>query len=130
MAIPDYESLMLPLLTIAAEANGVEKKLSVAVDELADTFKLTEEERTELLPSGATFKFASRVSRQSGHRPVRGRSLKKEGNEGGIHYDLHLYARGIDFCTRIHVPYRPDRWHATGKLYDRLRSRRVGSGSL
>lgn len=62
MAIPDYEALMLPLLKIAATANGQEIRLSVAADELAAQFKLTDKERTELLPSGGTFKFASRVS--------------------------------------------------------------------
>lgn len=62
MPIPDYEILMLPLLNIAAGAGGTETKLSDAVDELAIRFKLTDAERTELLPSGGTFKFSSRVS--------------------------------------------------------------------
>jgi restriction system protein len=60
--IPDYETLMLPLLNIAATANGKEVQLTVAVDKLAEDYKLTEEERRELLPSGGTFKFSSRVS--------------------------------------------------------------------
>lgn len=62
MAIPDYETLMLPLLQIAAEANGQEVPIVSAVDKLAGRFKLTDEERRELLPSGGTFKFSSRVS--------------------------------------------------------------------
>lgn len=61
MAIPDYQTLMLPLLELAARANGGEVNLGAAVDELAERFGLTDRERTELLPSGATFKFASRV---------------------------------------------------------------------
>ena len=56
MPIPDYESLMLPLLEIASRANGEEVKLSIAADQLARLFKLTEKERTELLPSGGTIK--------------------------------------------------------------------------
>ena len=62
MAIPDYETLMLPLLHLAAEANGQEVPLPAAVSKLADQFNLTDEERQELLPSGGTFKFPSRVS--------------------------------------------------------------------
>jgi restriction system protein len=62
MAIPDYETLMLPLLKIAAETNGQEVPLIAAVDKLANQFKLTDDERRELLPSGGTFKFSSRAS--------------------------------------------------------------------
>ena len=62
MAIPDYQTLMLPLLELAAKAKGEEVGLSTAVDELAERFGLTDNERTELLPSGASFKFASRVA--------------------------------------------------------------------
>jgi restriction system protein len=62
MSIPDYETLMLPLLGIAAGANSDGVKLSVAADQLAERFSLSENERTELLPSGGTFKFSSRVS--------------------------------------------------------------------
>ena len=62
MAIPDYETLMLPLLKIAVEANGDVVPLVGAVEKLANQFQLTEEDRRELLPSGGTFKFSSRVS--------------------------------------------------------------------
>ena len=62
MPIPDYETLMLPLLRIASAANGSEVQLLAAIGQLAEEYKLTDEERTELLPSGGTFKFSSRVS--------------------------------------------------------------------
>ncbi len=62
MPIPDYETLMLPLLEIARGADGDGVKLLDAADQLAKRFKLTDKERTELLPSGGTFKFSSRVS--------------------------------------------------------------------
>jgi restriction system protein len=62
MPIPDYETLMLPLLQLAAEANGQEVALPAAVGKLTDQFNLTDDERQELLPSGGTFKFSSRVS--------------------------------------------------------------------
>jgi restriction system protein len=57
MPIPDYETLMLPLLQLAAEANGQEVALPAAVGKLTDQFNLTDDERQELLPSGGTFKF-------------------------------------------------------------------------
>ncbi|HBY93587.1 MAG TPA: restriction endonuclease [Chloroflexi bacterium] len=53
---------MLPLLRIAAAARGNEVSLIDAIDQLAAEYKLTDEERKELLPSGGTFKFSSRVS--------------------------------------------------------------------
>ncbi|MDD5175967.1 MAG: restriction endonuclease [Sterolibacterium sp.] len=62
MPIPDYETLMLPLLEIATATNSEGVKLSDAANQLAVRFKLTDKERTELLPSGGTFKFSSRVS--------------------------------------------------------------------
>ena len=62
LAIPDYESLMLPVLKLAAAAAPNAVASPSAVQALADQFRLTPEERTALLPSGGTFVFASRVS--------------------------------------------------------------------
>ena len=59
MAIPDYESLMLPLLRLSAD--GSVHKFSDAVEILADEHGLSDEERTELLPSGAQPVFRNRV---------------------------------------------------------------------
>jgi len=50
---------MLPLLHLISD--GKEYTLNEAVDKLAKQFKLTDEERAELLPSGQTFLFGSRV---------------------------------------------------------------------
>lgn len=49
MAIPDYQTLMLPVLTIAAEG---ETGVPLAAKKIADRLGLTEEEREEMLPSG------------------------------------------------------------------------------
>ena len=49
MAIPDYQSLMLPLLQIAAAG---ETRVPVAAQSIADRFGLTQPEREEMLPSG------------------------------------------------------------------------------
>lgn len=59
MPIPDYQSLMLPVLKLAAD--GEEHKFSHAVDALADQFDLSQEERNELLPSGSQAVFNNRV---------------------------------------------------------------------
>lgn len=59
MAIPDYQSVMLPLLRLAAD--GREHSAREAVEQLADHFSLSEDERKELLPSGAQATFDNRV---------------------------------------------------------------------
>jgi restriction system protein len=58
MAIPDYESLMLPVLRSAA---GGEVKIGDVVEQLADELGLTQDERAQLLPSGRQTTFANRV---------------------------------------------------------------------
>ncbi len=50
MSIPDYETLMLPLLKIMAD--GKEHEPRELTESLADQFKLTSEERKQVLPSG------------------------------------------------------------------------------
>lgn len=59
MPIPDYQTVMLPLLEIAAD--GKEHHIRQAMQNLADYFNLTEDERKELLPSGVSSIFNSRV---------------------------------------------------------------------
>jgi restriction system protein len=49
MAIPDYQTLMLPVLQLANEG---EQRVADVVDLIADKLGLTEEERQKLLPSG------------------------------------------------------------------------------
>lgn len=49
MAIPDYQTLMLPVLTVAAEG---ETRVPVAAQIIADRLGLSEDEREEMLPSG------------------------------------------------------------------------------
>ena len=52
MAIPDYETLMLPLLKFAGDGN--EHTTREAIEFTSKTFGLTEEELKQLLPSGTT----------------------------------------------------------------------------
>ncbi|MGH7405548.1 MAG: restriction endonuclease [Candidatus Methylomirabilales bacterium] len=60
MAIPDYQSIMLPLLRFAADGN--EHSLREAIEGLAEKFRLSEAERKELLPSGQQPTFDNRVA--------------------------------------------------------------------
>ncbi len=59
MAVPDYQSIMLPLLRIAADEK--EHRLSEVTEALARQFNLTDQERKELLPSGRQARFDNRV---------------------------------------------------------------------
>lgn len=60
MTVPDYQSVMLPLLK--ALGDGEEHGLHEVIKTLADQFELTDEERRELLPSGRQAKFDNRVA--------------------------------------------------------------------
>jgi restriction system protein len=59
MPIPDYQTLMLPLLNTARD--GFEHTMRETIECLADELSLTQEEQTELLPSGQQAIFANRV---------------------------------------------------------------------
>ena len=58
MPIPDFQTLMLPVLRLA---DAGEIKVADAVGRIADEFALTDQEREELLPSGRQAKIANRV---------------------------------------------------------------------
>jgi restriction system protein len=60
MAIPDYQTIMLPLLKFAGDGKVHSKH--EAVEYLANEFELTEQERKELLPSGKQGLFDNRVA--------------------------------------------------------------------
>lgn len=90
--IPDYQSLMLPLLI--AIQDGQEYRMSDVVDRLADEFDLTREERTQLLPSGQDKVFKNRVGWAKFY-------LKKAGlidsKRRGI---FHISAQGKEVLSR------------------------------
>ncbi|GJD41970.1 restriction endonuclease [Methylobacterium bullatum] len=58
MAIPDFQTLMLPVLR---EAAAGEVRIGDVVERLTDSFHLNPEERSHLLPSGRQTTFANRV---------------------------------------------------------------------
>ncbi len=59
MAIPDYQTLMLPVLKYAEDGN--EHSLRETIEALSQQFQLTKEEKKELLPSGKQSVFDNRV---------------------------------------------------------------------
>ena len=79
MAIPDFQSVMLPLVKILGD--GQERTMREVTDQLAESFHLTDQEREELLPSGQQSIFSNRVAWAKSHlkaaglleNPVRGR---------------------------------------------------------
>ena len=79
MAIPDFQSVMLPLVKVLGD--GQERTMREVTDLLAESFHLTDQEREELLPSGQQSIFSNRVAWAKSHlkaaglleNPVRGR---------------------------------------------------------
>lgn len=59
MTIPDYQTVMLPFLQFLSDEQ--ERSFRETVDNLADHFQLSEEERKEMLPSGTQVIFKNRV---------------------------------------------------------------------
>jgi restriction system protein len=68
--IPDFQTLMLPLLELLKDKK--EHSANDIVDILAEKFTLSDDEKRELLPSGVDFLFRNRVSWAKTH-------LKKAG---------------------------------------------------
>jgi restriction system protein len=60
MAVPDYQSVMLPLLELASD--GEEHSLGDAIEVLADRFGLSAADRDGLLPSGTQRTWNNRVA--------------------------------------------------------------------
>lgn len=59
MPIPDFQRVMLPLLQHTLDKK--EHNLSETEDHLAQLFKLTQDERNEMLSSGKQTRFSNRV---------------------------------------------------------------------
>lgn len=59
MSVPDFQTLMLPFLKILGD--GYSHSFSEMTERLAAEFRLTDEERRELLPSGRQAKFDNRL---------------------------------------------------------------------
>jgi restriction system protein len=92
MAIPDYQTIMLPLLKFLGDEK--EHTIREAIDKLGDQFNLTPEERRELLPSGQQAIFNNRVGWA---RTYMKKALLVESTRRGF---LHITARGKDVIVQ------------------------------
>lgn len=101
MAIPDYQTCMLPLLK--RYADGAEHTVRETSDTLADEFRLTEEERRAMLPSGLQGLFDNRVNWA---RTYIKKAALIESSKRGVH---KITKRGLDVLkqkpARIDVTY-------------------------
>ncbi len=57
MTIPDFQSVMLPILQYAGD--NQEHAIGDVIEALASFFSLNDDERKELLPSGRQFRFTT-----------------------------------------------------------------------
>lgn len=88
MPIPDFQTLMLPMLEILAD--GKEYTIKEIIELLSNKFNLTQEERNELLPSGQQYIFDNRVGWTRTH-------LKKAGLlESPKRAIVHITEKGLD----------------------------------
>ena len=131
MPIPDYQTLMRPLLQLAVD--GQTHPLRAAVEILANQYRLTDSERTAMLPSGAQTVFSNRVGwarsylKQAGalHSPQRGHFVITERGrqllqQNPLHIRLTTLAQFPefqDFKNRRRT-IKADNGRDTGQLLD------------
>lgn len=113
MAIPDFQSLMLPVLRLAAAG---ETRVPDAADAIANELGLSEAERGEVLPSGRNLRLRNRIHwakfymTKAGliETPTRGRFVASEAgrallrtNPAGINVEaLKQYPAFIEFYSK------------------------------
>ena len=119
--IPDYQTVMLPLLRLASDEQ--EHSSRGAIEKLADQFKLSEQERKELLPSGRQATFDNRVgwartymkkaglleSKRRGYFKITSRgleALQKDPQTINVKY-LEQYPEFVEFRTKRTVADKP-----------------------
>jgi restriction system protein len=121
MTIPDYQTVMLPLLRLASDEQ--EHSVREAIEKLADQFELSEQERKELLPSGRQATFDNRVgwartymkkaglleSKRRGYFKITGRGLEvlQKGPQAINVKFLEQYPEFIEFRTKRTTTDKP-----------------------
>ena len=92
MPIPDYQTCMLPFLEFLSDEK--EHSVSETVDQLANRFNLTDEERKEMLPSGQQAIFNNRIGWA---RTYLGKAGLLEGTRRGY---FRITQRGLDVLEK------------------------------
>ncbi|OQW42119.1 MAG: restriction endonuclease [Proteobacteria bacterium SG_bin4] len=92
MPIPDYQTLMLPLLRLAGDSQ--EHRFRDAIERLASEFSLTDEERGTMLPSGTAPLFDNRVGWA---RTYLKQAALIESQKRGF---FHITPRGLELLSR------------------------------
>jgi restriction system protein len=80
VVVPPVQDIMLPLLRMANQANGQPVAIRNTVQKLADEMGLSDNDRTELLPSGRQSRFANRVTWAASH--LRGAKVLESAGRG------------------------------------------------
>lgn len=121
MTIPDYQTVMLPLLRLASDEQ--EHSSRGAIEKLADQFELSDQERKELLPSGRQATFDNRVgwartymkkaglleSKKRGYFKITSRgleALQKDPQTINVKF-LEQYPEFVEFRTKRTVADKP-----------------------
>jgi restriction system protein len=121
VTIPDYQTVMLPLLRLASDEQ--EHSSRGAIENLADQFELSEQERKELLPSGRQATFDNRVgwartymkkaglleSKQRGYFKITSRgleALQRDPQTINVKF-LEQYPEFVEFRTKRSVVDKP-----------------------
>jgi restriction system protein len=92
MPIPDYQTLMLPLLRLAGDSQ--EHRFRNAIEQLASEFSLSDEERGTMLPSGTAPLFDNRVGWA---RTYLKQAALLESHKRGI---FRITARGLELLAK------------------------------
>lgn len=125
MPIPDFQSVMRPLMDVISD--GKEHSIRETLDRLGDHFELTDEERKRLLPSGRQDVFTNRVAWAKTHLRMAGLI---EPTARGV---FKITARGLELlkATQDRIDLRLLR-KQPGYLEarDRKRDKPEGNGEL
>ena len=113
MAVPDFQTLMLPVLIESAEG---EIRIGDVVERIAQKLGLTPEERAELLPSGVQSLFSNRVHWA---KTYLGKAGLIESTRRG-HFRITLV---VDRCSK------PGRNASTSNSYLNLKNLRYFAGA-